>query len=297
MASNTRKKSPEKLNREYFKSLIATRASIGALFISWAGLFISLILLFWTWNIAKYSYKMNPLENGINNFIIFNILFMAICLAMISFRFSRNFLYKHQGFASILVASFSIMLTFELVFLCYLLTQADTNNEQWYGTSFSITVIAIFTSSYLGSLIYNICWLKNQLKAGFPVERANANYFAQASVFQSKSLWIIFGCTVLGAFLTGYYVKVYSLIGGVFLGAVYSRLTVEYTYAAYLLNTNKEYWINYGQEPKVPLSVMLKKRLKRSSTYVVMGIILILAIVEIENRYEERMHEVKNQTA
>lgn len=286
METSSKSKSPEEMNKEYFKSFVVTRGSISSLYISWAGLVIALLCLIITWNIAVWSYQISPMKSVMNIIILCIVIFMALTLFMVSFRITKKILILHQDFAAIWLTIFSVMLTFVLMFLGYTMTQGTNGNEFRYESKFSIIVLLLFGLTYLGSLFYNFYWLKKQLKIGFSETRTTANYFARAKVYESKSLWIIFGFSMIGAFLTGNLARVFGLVFGMFLGAAFSRLTIELAYSAFLLNTDKEYWVNYIDEPEKPWKEVLKKRLKKTSTYVIMGVLLIVAMVEIEDRYK-----------
>lgn len=274
------------MNKEYFKSFIATRGSISSLYISWAGLVIALLCLIITWNIAVWSYRISPMKSIMNIIILSIVIFMILTLCMVSFRVTKKFLILHQYFAAIWLTIFSVMLTFVLMFLGYTMTQGTNGNEFRYESKLSSIVLLLFGLTYLGSLFYNFYWLKKQLKIGFSDTRTTANYFARAKVYESKSLWIIFGFSMIGAFLTGNLVRVFGLVFGIFLGVVFSRLTIELAYSAFLLNTDKEYWVNYIDEPEKPWKEILKKCLKKTSTYVILGVLLIIAMVEIEDSYK-----------
>ncbi|MBO0440304.1 hypothetical protein [Candidatus Enterococcus ikei] len=286
MTVNNKNKSPKEMNKEYFKSFVATRGSISSLYISWAGLVIALLCLIITWNIAVWSYRISPMKSIMNIIILSIVIFMILTLCMVSFRVTKKILILHQDFAAIWLTIFSVMLTIVLMFLGYTMTQGTNGNEFRYESKLSIIVLLLFGLTYLGALFYNFYWLKKQLKIGFSEKRTNANYFARSKVYESKSLWIIFGFSMIGAFLTGNLARVFGLVFGIFLGAVFSRLTIELAYSAVLLNKDKEYWVNYIDEPEKPWKETLKKRLKKTSTYVIVSVLLIVAMVEIEDRYK-----------
>lgn len=286
METSSKNKSSEEMNKEYFQSFVATRGRIGSLYISLAGLVIALLCIPITWNVAILGYGINPMHSKVNIFILFIVIFMLLTFLAVRLRFTRRFLVRHQGFASIWLTILSVLLTSVLMFMFYMITQWDKPNEIWYESEFSIIVLLIFGLTYLGSLFYNFYWLKRQVKIGFSETRSTANYFAQSKVYESKSLWIIFGFSMLGAFLTGNLARVFGLVFGICLGAIFSRLTIELAYSAFLLNTNKEYWLNYIDEPEKPWKERLKSRLKKASTYVMLGVLLIIAMVEVEDRYK-----------
>lgn len=83
--------------------------------------------------------------------------------------------------------------------------------------------------------------MKKQLKVGFSEKRAQLNMVAMSSAFQSKSLWLIFGCSMLGAFLTGNVMIVFAFLFGTLISIVYPRLTVELSYLTYLRMKNQKY--------------------------------------------------------
>ncbi len=285
MEMNIKSESIDEKNKTYFKSFIATRGGISLLQISLAGLVIALLCLPITWNVAVLGYGINPLESKVNIFIICIAIFMLLTFLSVNLRAVRRVLLQHQGFLGILGVVQSIILTGILMFMFYMITQWDNPNEIWYGSNFSIIIIILFSLEYIGCLIYNFYWLKKQLEVGFPTERTTANYFAQSKVYESKSLWIIFGSSMIGAFLTGNLAKIFGVLFGLFLGAIFSRLTIEVGYSAYLLNKNKDYWITYTDEPKRSWKKIIKLRSKKISTYVVLSMLLIFAIAEIEDMY------------
>ncbi|BDR59425.1 hypothetical protein [Xylocopilactobacillus apicola] len=112
------------------------------------------------------------------------------------------------------------------------------------------------------------------LNKGFPEELALLNYFSNSSVTSYGSLALISGVTILGRILNGTLTTGIGFFGGIFFTAVFSRLTVEYSYAAYLLNTDRSYWGVY-KDDEPPFEERLKIRLKKLSTYVVLGIGII----------------------
>ena len=277
-------------NKVYFDSFIRTRGSIGSLYISWAGLVIALVCLPITWSIALESYHVSPFKNGINLVIMCIIAFMLITIAMISFRFTRNRLIKHQGFASLWLVLFVIVLTFILMFLGYLLTQYGMVDDQQsavilYESNFSIAVSLILSIIYLVSLLYNFFWIKEQLRVGFSEKRTSLNYIAQTKVYESKSLMIIFGITMIFSIFSGIYMTIIGLACGILFGVAFSRLTIELAYSAYLLNKDKSFWVNYIDLPSRSLKERVNGRFKKNSTYVLLGIILIIVISQIEQRY------------
>ncbi|MEI5993941.1 hypothetical protein [Candidatus Enterococcus mansonii] len=287
MTVTNKNKSPKEMNKEYFKSFVATRGSIASLNISLAGLAIALLCLPITWHVAILGYGINPLQSKVNIFVIFIASFMLLTFLTIRLRFTRKILIRHQGFASIWLTIFSVLLTSIILFMFYMITQKDQPNEIWYESKLSIIVLLIFGLTYIGSLCYNIYWLKKQIEIGFSEKRTTANYMAQskAKIYESKSLWIIVGFSTLGAFFTGNLSRVFGLVLGVFLGAAFSRLTIEFAYSAFLLNTDREYWVNYIDEPEKPWKEIVKSRLRKASTYVFIGFFILIVMVKIDEKY------------
>ncbi|MGK0551124.1 hypothetical protein ACSFB8_04095 [Enterococcus faecalis] len=241
MEKNIKRESIDERNKAYFKSFIVTRGGIGLLQISLAGLVIALLCLPITWKVAVLGYGIKPLESKVNIFIICIAIFMLLTFLSVNLRALRRVLLRQQGFLGILGVVQSILLTSILMFMFYMITQWGNPNEIWFGSNFSVIIIILLSLGYIGCLIYNFYWLKNQLEVGFSTERTTANHFAKSKVYESKSLWIIFGSSIIGAFLTGNLAKIFGVLFGLFLGAVFSRLTIEVGYSAYLLNKNKDY--------------------------------------------------------
>ena len=278
--------SVEEKNKKYFKSFIETRGGIHLLQISLVGLVITLLCLPITWNVALLGYGINPLQSKINILIICTAIFMLVTFLAVNFNFSRQFLIQHQAILGILGFVQSVLLNFILMFMFYMLTQLNQPNEIWYGSNFSLRIILLFSLAYLSSLIYNVYWLRKQLRIGFSKERRAANYLAKTKVYESRSLLIIFACSLLGSFLTGNIVKVFALVCGLFFAAVFSRLTLELGYAAYLLAKDKNYWIEISDRAKKPWQVTVKKRFKQKSTYVILGVLVIVVMSRIKEKYE-----------
>ncbi|BDR59423.1 hypothetical protein XA3_18640 [Xylocopilactobacillus apicola] len=109
------------------------------------------------------------------------------------------------------------------------------------------------------------------LNQGYPEELALLNYFSNSSVTSYGSLALISGVTILGRILNWTLTTGIGFSIGILLTTFFSRLTVEYSYAAYLLNTNRSYWVVY-KDDEPPFKERLKIRLKKLSTYVVLGI-------------------------
>jgi hypothetical protein len=267
----------EQKNKEYFKSLVETRGSVGNLLVSWAGLGITLIHLVLAWWVVKETH-VNPLENKFIIFLIVICVILSICLIL---PFIGNFIYKHQIFSSLLLTIFSIILTFLVTCLAYWFTVISSKNVLYDIrpiTLLSKIYIISMICLWIASFIYNIFWLKKQLSRGFSEARTQKNYFARSSVYSSKSLWIIFGCSMLGGVVWKSTDKIIVFALGILFVTAFSRLTVEYAYASYLRIKDKDYW---EELPPKPIYSKEEQRIRKFKWAKRINIIVCIIIIWI----------------
>lgn len=114
--------------------------------------------------------------------------------------------------------------------------------EPIYAVCFVLGII------YILSMLYHIYWLRSQLQHGFSPEHTEGNYSSRKKVQSAGSMAFIFSGTVLAGYMTAGQANILGIVGVLFLLIVFSRLTVELSYANILKWRNKEYWEEYRPE-------------------------------------------------
>ena len=232
---------PEELNKNYFQSLGATRASVGMLGLAWSGIFALSIALSHVYYFIKDQLKLNPFSNLIFLFFCVYLLFMLICQVI---SFNQKLIYRHQFFGTAMLFAMINGLLLSLVLTDYVIVVLTNNllrNSFIYTIIFGLSSLILF----LGLILYNVRWLKKQLETGFSEQRTNANYVAALSVYSKPSIWIILGATLLGGmivgWISGYSKQILGIFGNLVFISAFSRLIVEVGYLLKLRAKDKTY--------------------------------------------------------
>ena len=182
----------------------------------------------------------------------------------------RKFFYQHQRFSSIWQIIFMVVLMYQLVFLCStILIPQDRHIESILLFSYLFFIGGL----YFLCLLYNIFWLRSQLRKGMSEERRLKNYMAQPAVWGTGSLILIFGGTMLVRSLPSVLDGLFGLgLSILFIGA-FSRLHIEYAYAAILKWRDQSYWEEY----EVPEALTDKQKRKNIWVFVTLLEIVVVA--------------------
>ena len=278
---------PEELNKNYFQSLGATRASVGMLGLAWSGIFVLSIALSHVYYFIKDQLKLNPFSNLIFLFFCVYLLFMLICQVI---SFNQKLIYRHQFFGTAMLFAMINGLLLSLVLTDYVIVVLTNNllrNSFIYTIIFGLSSLILF----LGLILYNVRWLKKQLETGFSEQRTNANYVAASSVYSKPSIWIILGATLLGGmmvgWITGYYKQILGIFGNLVFISAFSRLIVEVGYLLKLRAKDKTYWEEVPEElynQSFLKTLDFKKTKPRLITEVILflGIIACLQLLNID---------------
>lgn len=278
---------PEELNKNYFQSLGATRASVGMLGLAWSGIFALSIALSHVYYFIKDQLKLNPFSNLIFLFFCVYLLFMLICQVI---SFNQKLIYRHQFFDTAMLFAMINGLLLSLVLTDYVIVVLTNNllrNSFIYTIIFGLSSLILF----LGLILYNVRWLKKQLETGFSEQRTNANYVAASSVYSKPSIWIILGATLLGGmmvgWITGYYKQILGIFGNLVFISAFSRLIVEVGYLLKLRAKDKTYWEEVPEElynQSIFKTLDFKKTKPRLITEVILflGIIACLQLLHID---------------
>ena len=269
---------PEELNKNYFQSLGATRASVGMLGLAWSGIFALSIALSHVYYFIKDQLKLNPFSNLIFLFFCVYLLFMLICQVI---SFNQKLIYRHQFFGTAMLFAMINGLLLSLVLTDYVIVVLTNNllrNSFIYTIIFGLSSLILF----LGLILYNVRWLKKQLETGFSEQRTNANYVAASSVYSKPSIWIILGTTLLGGMMvgliTGYYKQILGIFGNLVFISAFSRLIVEVGYLLKLRAKDKTYWEEVPEE-LYNHSIFKTLDFKKTKPRLIAEVILFLGII------------------
>ena len=269
---------PEELNKNYFQSLGATRASVGMLGLAWSGIFVLSIALSHVYYFIKDQLKLNPFSNLIFLFFCVYFLFMTICQIV---SFNQKLIYRHQFFGTAMLFAMINGLLLSLVLTDYVIVVLTNNllrNSFIYTIIFGLSSLILF----LGLILYNVRWLKKQLETGFSEQRTNANYVAASSVYSKPSIWIILGATLLGGmmvgWITGYYKQILGIFGNLVFISAFSRLIVEVGYLLKLRAKDKTYWEEVPEE-LYNHSIFKTLDFKKTKPRLIAEVILFLGII------------------
>ena len=269
---------PEELNKNYFQSLGATRASVGMLGLAWSGIFVLSIALSHVYYFIKDQLKLNSFSNLIFLFFCVYFLFMTICQIV---SFNQKLIYRHQFFGTAMLFAMINGLLLSLVLTDYVIVVLTNNllrNSFIYTIIFGLSSLILF----LGLILYNVRWLKKQLETGFSEQRTNANYVAASSVYSKPSIWLILGATLLGGmmvgWITGYYKQILGIFGNLVFISAFSRLIVEVGYLLKLRAKDKTYWEEVPEE-LYNHSIFKTLDFKKTKPRLIAEVILFLGII------------------
>ena len=269
---------PEELNKNYFQSLGATRASVGMLGLAWSGIFALSIALSHVYYFIKDQLKLNPFSNLIFLFFCVYLLFMLICQVI---SFNQKLIYRHQFFGTAMLFAMINGLLLSLVLTDYVIVVLTNNllrNSFIYTIIFGLSSLILF----LGLILYNVRWLKKQLETGFSEQRTNANYVAALSVYSKPSIWIILGATLLGGmmvgWISGYSKQILGIFGNLVFISAFSRLIVEVGYLLKLRAKDKTYWEEVPEE-LYNQSFLKTLDFKKTKPRLITEVILFLGII------------------
>ena len=236
-------------NKRYFQSFIATRASMGMIgYAGVVGTFVGGLVYFVHTGTVVY-YGVTPPQDILSQILICSNVFLVLSILLNFVEPIRRFFYKHQRFSSIWQCLSVFLMYFMLIMMSAMLTLANKNMLDIYGSPFSLPFLVGGVALYTLCIAYNIDWLKKELEKGMSEERTQKNFLSSISNTSLNSLLIMFGLTMVapflfkGTFMTGLGLATFVLFTGAF-----SRLHVEYAYAAILKWRDKEYWEEYRLE-------------------------------------------------
>ncbi|MEY9952741.1 hypothetical protein [Leifsonia sp. EB34] len=158
----------------------------------------------------------------------------------------RPLTFRFQVFFSSLLAVFATLLVYTL---CLMGLGMITNVTRGGYTMFDLAVFPVAGVMGLlyvcGAIVVHVLLLRKRLREGHSEARTMGNLTAASSVYNSKSLWIIFGAVMIvpNVLTQGQYVSnTLGVILFLLFASVVPSLPVEFTYLAYLKSQDKRYW-------------------------------------------------------
>ena len=243
------KHTSQERNKNYFQSFIATRASMGMIWIAGLVSSIFIVLIYYHHINAVIFYGPTPPYDILSQLLIFCLLYSIVTFLSIMIEPIRFLLFKYQRFSSIWQILSVLILYLLLALMTSFMILIDGNIIDFYGSPLSVPLLFGDSLFYLFCILYNIRWLRTELSKGMSEERTQKNYSARTVVTSPTSLVLIFGLTMLvpilikGSMEAGLGLSLFVLFT-----VAFSRLHVEYAYAAVLKWQDKEYWEEYHPE-------------------------------------------------
>ncbi|GAA4143884.1 hypothetical protein [Leifsonia shinshuensis] len=230
-------------NQTYFITLAESRASLGGL----SGLaFINAALMsLLTFTIvASMAFYV-----GSRSFLFLYFAHLAVLgFSAVVFLVSlvRPLTFRFQVFFSSLLAVFATLLVYTL---CLMGLGMITNVTRGGYTMFDLAVfpvVAVIGLLYVcGATVVHVLLLRKRLREGHSEARTWGNLVAASSVYNSKSLWTIFGAVMIvpNVLTQGQYLwNMFGVAAFLLFATVTPSLPVEFTYLAYLKSRDRRYW-------------------------------------------------------
>lgn len=235
-----------------------------------------------------HSWYNNTASTILYGMLKFYVIY-AIVLNIYFFLVPQRRVYKHQVANSILLF---LTLFIELViFLAFLFWISNTkvigyrSYKTYFNATYSTIFLVIIGAVALLATCYNVFWIRKNIKNGFSEQRNVASYLAFSTIFNSNSIWIIFGVlSIIGLFLKRM-IFTYALFYALVVVLAFPRLLIEIGYLTYLKTVNKDYWEEYKGLKSLTFNGSLSSIFKRKYIYVLMGLAIIVGMVLLDTKY------------
>ena len=167
---------PKQLNKDYFKSFITTRASLGMLRIAWVGILIGALLTWMVW-VTGLVHGLNSPFNPATLSLLISACFMVCLLLAAVVKPLRKFFYRHQRFSSVWQVVFVVAPLYQLIFLTFIMVTAERRTVMMYTSLMAVPYMLFASAAYPLCCVYNVFWLHPQLQIGMSEERQRKNPF------------------------------------------------------------------------------------------------------------------------
>jgi hypothetical protein len=230
-------------NQTYFITLADSRASLVNL--PMLAFVTAVILSLFTFSIvASMAFHAG---SGAFLFLYYaHLAVLGFCGLGVVLSFFRSLTFRFQVFFSICLAVFATFMVYTLALGTLAMTASATRGGRTMFDLAVFPVVCVVGLLYVcGASVAHVLLLRKRLREGHSEARTIGNLTAASSVYNSKSLWIIFGVvTIVPNVITqGQYV---SNTLGVMLFLLFATVTpslpVEFTYLAYLKSRDRRYW-------------------------------------------------------
>ena len=268
-----KRKKATQLNKDYFQSLITTSASLENIQLHLTGFMIGVVFLAAFW-LGGSAYNWGTPYDPISFMALVCVIYMGLWSIATGVPTFKKIVYRHQDIAGVFQTLFIILLELELVLLGLFLATYRQGHYEFYAPT-TAKLLLVFLSTYVLVLLYNVFWLKRQLKVGFSTEKTQGLYRAKSVVRSTASLGVIFGGSMLGKYMTADQSNVFGIGANLLFIIAFTRLTVLYAHIAILKQRDKSYWEKHCETDG------LSRSQGRSLLRLVLEIALFVAIIYV----------------
>ena len=270
-----KRKKATQLNKNYFQSLITTSASLENIQLHLTGVMLGIIFLAVFW-FAGSMYNWGTPYDPISLMALACVIYMGLWSIATGVPTFKKIVYRHQDIAGVFQTLFIILLELELVLLGLFLATYRQGHYEFYAP-ITAKLLLVFLSTYVLVLLYNVFWLKRQLKVGFSTEKTQGLYRAKSVVRSTASLGVIFGGSMLGKYMTADQSNIFGIRANLLFIVAFTRLTVLYARIAILKRHDKSYWEEY----EAPEALTDKQKRKIIWVFVTLLEVVIVACIVI----------------
>ena len=268
-----KRKKATQLNKDYFQSLITTSASLENIQLHLTGFMIGVVFLAAFW-LGGSAYNWGTPYDPISFMALVCVIYMGLWSIATGVPTFKKIVYRHQDIAGVFQTLFIILLELELVLLGLFLATYRQGHYEFYAPT-TAKLLLVFLSTYVLVLLYNVFWLKRQLKVGFSTEKTQGLYRAKSVVRSTASLGVIFGGSMLGKYMTADQSNIFGIGANLLFIVAFTRLTVLYARIAILKRHDKSYWEEY----EVPEALTDKQKRKIIWVFVTLLEVVIVACI------------------
>jgi hypothetical protein len=243
MASNSKNPvTAVDMNRNYFKALSATRASLDRL----ALMMVVLIVCLGISNLGPLGWFAEVPGGEIFSLLSnLNTVIMVVCGAVLLVSALRSVTYRYQVLFSAVMAAAALGWVYSLCLLA--LPLATFSKALGKSASANLFVVGGIAAVVLvaGSLVVHLVLLRRRLRLGHSEKRTIGNFVAVSGSNRAKIIWITLAAVaVVPNVLTSgqYLVNFFGVLMLIACACVIPSLPVEFAYLAYLKSIDRAYW-------------------------------------------------------
>ncbi|MEN2736828.1 hypothetical protein ABCS02_03465 [Microbacterium sp. X-17] len=230
-------------NQTYFITLAESRASLVSLPVL---AFVNAAVL----SLLTFTIVASTAFYGGHRAFLFlyyvHIAVLGFCGLVLFLSFFRAVIFRFQVFFSSVMAVFAAILVYTTCMMpIAMITLVIREGYGMFDLAVFPVVAALGLLYVCGATAVHVWLLRKRLREGHSEARTWGNLVAASSVYNSKSLWTIFGVVMIvpnvltqGQYLT----TTFGVLGFLLFATVVTSLPVEFTYLAYLKSQDRRYW-------------------------------------------------------